>query len=135
RTIPAPRLEATKLSAVSLRLYQRANDRAQGSSSRPLRADERLDLGVGLGLPTAAVEHAIMSDFELEVVQLFRRRDAGAEIVRGDGLADRANVVILALDGHQRGLLDRLRLDRVAMHPEMPEWQVMVVKDALDGLQ
>ena len=44
----------------------------------PLGADERLDLGVGFGLPAAAVEDAVMADFELEVLQLFRWRDAGA---------------------------------------------------------
>src|SRR5713101_7014297 len=68
-----------------------------------LRPDERLDLGIGLGLPPAAVEHAIMADFELKVVRLFCLWDPGTEIVRGDGLPDRANIVLLAFDGHQCG--------------------------------
>ena len=68
-------------------------------------------------------------------MRLFCRRDAGAEFVRGDGLPDRANVVPLALDGHQRSLFDRLRLDRVAAHPKARVRQIVVVKDSLDGLQ
>src|SRR5437870_5455958 len=59
-----------------------------------LRPDERLDLGIGLGLPSAAVEDPIMADFELKVVHLFRRREAGAEIMRSDGLTDRAHIVV-----------------------------------------
>ncbi len=59
-----------------------------------------------------------MADFELEVVRLFCRRDAGAQIVRGDGLAGPADIVALALDRHQRGALDRRRLDQIAAHPK-----------------
>src|ERR1700736_2099570 len=63
--------------------------RRKKSCRLALRPDERLDLGVGLGLPPAAVEHPIMADFGLKVVRLFYRRDAGAQIVRGDRLPGR----------------------------------------------
>src|SRR5579883_898021 len=43
-----------------------------------LRPDERLDLGIGLGLSAAAVENAIMADFELEVVGLMAFSTAAA---------------------------------------------------------
>ena len=83
-----------------------------------LRPDERLDLGIGLRLPPAAMEDAIMADFELEVVGLFCRRDARAQIMRGNGLAGAADIVALALDRHQRGALDRRRDDQVAANPK-----------------
>src|SRR5215469_2787716 len=70
----------------------------QGRRRLARRSDERFDPGVGLGLPSAAVEDAIMADFELKVVGLFCRRDAGAQLVRGNSLADTANVVSFALD-------------------------------------
>jgi hypothetical protein len=45
-----------------------------------LRPNECSDLWVGLGLPSTAVEDAIMADLSWEVVRLFCLRDAGAEI-------------------------------------------------------
>src|SRR5215472_15992996 len=63
-----------------------------------LRPDEQLDLGVGLGLPPAAMKDPIMADFELEVVGLFCWRDAAAEIVCCDGLAGAAHIVALTFD-------------------------------------
>src|SRR6266436_10283089 len=79
-----------------------------------VRPDELADLGVGLGLPSAAMEHAKMTDLKLEEVALFRRNDAAAEPVRGNGLAGPADIVALALDRHQRGALDGRRFDRLA---------------------
>ena len=76
-----------------------------------------------------------MADFELEVVRLFRRRDAGAEIWAATGLARPADIVALALDGHQRGALDRRRLDQAAAHPKPAERQVVALEHALDRLQ
>ena len=83
-----------------------------------LRPDERLDLGIGLGLPSAAVEYPIMADFELKVMGLFCRSDPTTELVRGDGLPGRANIVPFALDRHQRGAFDGRRLDRDFPAPE-----------------
>src|SRR5579862_7894770 len=81
-------------------------------------ADEGADFGVGFGLPAAAVKDAVMADRRLQVVGVPGRREVAAKAVRRDGLADRADVVLLALDGHQRGLLDRAGIDRLAMHPQ-----------------
>src|SRR5262245_34591701 len=41
-------------------------------------ADEGADLGIGLGLPAAAVEDAVMADAGLQVMQLFRLRKIAA---------------------------------------------------------
>ena len=100
-----------------------------------LRPDERPDLGIGLGLPPAAMEYSIMADLELKVVGLFCRNDASAEQMRGDGLAGRANIVPFTLDGHQGGALDGRRLDQLSPHPEAAPRQVVVMKYALDGVQ
>ena len=37
--------------------------------------------------------------------------EAGAEIVRGDGLSDRADIVLLAFDREQRRFADGARID------------------------
>ena len=69
------------------------------------------------------------------MVSLFRRSDPTAELVRSDGLSGSANIVPLALDRHQRSALDGLRLDRISPHLEAAPRQIVVVKDALDGVQ
>jgi hypothetical protein len=76
-----------------------------------------------------------VADLGLQVLRLLCRRNAGAEVVRGDGLPDRTNVVFLALDGHQGGALDRSRLDQLAAHPEAPQRQIAIVEHARDCLQ
>src|SRR4029450_11925285 len=100
-----------------------------------VRLDEIPDLGVGLGLPSAAMEHAIVADLKLKVVDPFCRSDAGAELVRGDRLAGPADIVALALDRHQRGALDGRRFDRLSSHPETSARQIMAMKHPLDGVQ
>ena len=55
-----------------------------------------------------------MADAELEIVHLVLRRNIDAELVRGFGLADAGDVVMLALDGKQPGLADLARIDRTA---------------------
>src|SRR5436190_24183036 len=104
-------------------------------SALTLRPDERLDPGIGLGLPSATVEYPIMADLELKVVGLFCRNDASAELMRGDGLAGRADIIPFALDRHQRGVLDGRRLDQLPPHAEAAPRQVLVMKYALDGMQ
>jgi len=56
-----------------------------------------------------------MADARLHVVLLAVGPQAGAEIVRGHGLADGADVVALALDGEQRRAADRLGIDATAV--------------------
>jgi len=55
-----------------------------------------------------------MADTRLHVVTLAVRPDRRAELLRGERLPDRADVVLLALDGEQRSALDRARLNRLA---------------------
>ena len=69
-----------------------------------------------------------MADFGLQVVQSFSPAEIAAQAMRGDGLAGRADVVALAFDRHQRGLLDRAGLDRLATHPEAAVRQIMVAE-------
>ena len=53
-----------------------------------------------------------MADAGLQMVALQVGPQARAELVRGDGLADGADVVALALHRQQRGAADRARVDR-----------------------
>ncbi len=51
------------------------------------------------------------------------------------GLADRADIVVLAFDGEDRGTADRAGIDRHAMRHELAARQRLAMKDAIDGLQ
>ena len=53
---------------------------------------------------------------------------ARAEVVRGDRLADRADVVALALDREQHGAPDRGRIDLLAVQLELAERQAMLLE-------
>ena len=76
-----------------------------------------------------------MADFELEVVRLFRRRETGAETVRSGRLTDRADIIALALDRHQRGACDGSGLDRHAADPQPALRQVVLVEHAPDRVE
>ena len=69
---------------------------------------------VHLRLPTTAAEHAVVPDAGLEVMALLERAETPAQVVGGQGLPDRADVVALALDREQRGAPDGRRVDRAA---------------------
>ena len=71
-----------------------------------------------------------MADARLHVVQLHILPQARAKVLRGEGLAEAANIVPLAFDGEQRGAPDRPRIDRPAVHHELAEGQNMVLKDS-----
>src|SRR5690606_18960044 len=64
-----------------------------------------------------------------------RVRDAGAEVVRRPGLAQAGDVVQLALDGHQRGLLDRRRRYLLAAMEEAALGQRMLLEHVADGVE
>src|SRR5260221_7501716 len=83
-----------------------------------VRTDEGPDLRVDFLLPAASVEDAVMADTALEVMGLFRGPQVAAQTMRCDGLAGAADVVALALDGHQRRILDRAGIDRFAADSE-----------------
>src|SRR5579863_6551425 len=90
--------------------------------------------GVDLGTPAAAVEDAVMTDLGLKVMMPLADGHARTEIQNRGGLADRADIVVLALHREDRGTRDGARLDLAAPRLEVPERQGMLLKDALDGL-
>ena len=57
---------------------------------------------------------------QLHVVALHVGPDAAAQVVRGHGLADAADVVALAFHGGQRGAVDGGRIDAFATHEAFP---------------
>src|SRR5664279_2305261 len=65
---------------------------------------------IDLVLPGAAREHAVMADAGLHVVALAGGAQRRAQVVRGQRLPDRADVVLLAFHRKQHGALDRRRL-------------------------
>src|SRR5262245_9916299 len=92
---------------------------------------QRIDL-VG---PAVAAEHAVMPDPGLHVMALEIGAQSAAQVVRGRGLADRADVVALALDREQHGAPDRPRLDPLALPFELADRQRTFLKDQANGLQ
>src|ERR1044072_3389851 len=78
------------------------------------RQDHVLQQRIDLRFPLLAGEHPVVAGAGLHVVALTVRLDAGAQVLRGERLANRADVVLLAFHGEQRGALDRARLDGLA---------------------
>ena len=72
-----------------------------------------------------------MADAGLHVVALEIGPQLAAQIVRGHGLADGADVVALAFDGQQHGFADRARIDTLAVPFELAERQRMVLELSL----
>src|SRR5437762_2937410 len=89
-------------------------------------------LGSGVGLPSRPIGDAVMAGLGLQVMLFLGRREAGAEGERRRGLADGADVVVLAFDREQRGALDRRRLDRAVARHERAERQRMLLEHPLD---
>ena len=92
---------------------------------------ERIDLVV----PAVAAEHAVVADAGLHVVALEIGPQSGAQIVRGHGLADGADVVPLAFDREQHRAPDRARVDALALPLERAGRQAHVLKDLVHGLE
>src|SRR3954469_15491814 len=77
--------------------------------------DEIADVGIHDIAPAPSAEDAVVAralDLEMRVLRL---RNGGAEIVRGRRLAEARDVVELAFDRQQRGLLDVFRCDALAV--------------------
>src|SRR5262249_37266010 len=91
--------------------------------------------GIDLAGPAAAAEHAVVADTSLHVVFLAVGPEARAEVVRRHGLADRADIVALALDREQGGAADRLGVDPAVLPVELPLGQQMLLEHALHGLE
>ena len=81
------------------------------SAPAVMRKHEIGDTRRDIGAEARAVEHAVMADPRLQIMRLGVGRNVRAQNVRGLGLADRGNVVVLAFDREQRDALD-LRRDR-----------------------
>ena len=79
-------------------------------------------------------EHAVMADAGLHVVHLAIGAHAGAEVLRGQRLADRADVVLLALDRHQAHSLDRGGVHRPAAMHQLALRQQMLLEHVAHGL-
>ncbi len=61
--------------------------------------DHRADLGIDFSRPTGSAEYAVVAHAGLQVVAFLTDTQSGAQIERGHGLADGADVVAFALDG------------------------------------
>src|ERR1700730_3750963 len=79
--------------------------------------------GVDFVVPAAAAEDAVVANPSLHVVHLHILPQSRAKVLRGEGLAEAANIVPLAFDGQKRGALDGARIDQAAMHLERAEGQ------------
>ena len=76
-----------------------------------------------------------MPNAGLEPVHLAIGRDVGAKAVRGFGLADAGNIVVLALDGHQRDALDHRGVDTLAAMLHAAQRQGVADENGVHGLQ
>ena len=77
-------------------------------------------IGVDFAVPAPAAEDAIMANFRLHVVRLHILPQTRAKVLRGEGLAEAANIVPLAFDGQQRGALGRAGLTRRPCTSKLP---------------
>src|SRR5581483_5522084 len=77
-------------------------------------AQQRIDFVI----PLAPTEHAVVADAGLHMVDAAIGAHAGTELLCGERLADRADVILLALDGHQPDPPDRRRIHRTAAEGE-----------------
>src|ERR1700723_4644667 len=87
-------------------------------------AQQRIDFVV----PAPAAEYAVMTDAGLHVMHLAIGAHAGAKVLRCQGLADRTDIVLLALDRHQAHPLDRGRIHRTAAMHQLALWQKGLLK-------
>ena len=75
--------------------------------------------GIDFVVPAPAAEDAVVANPCLHVVHLHILPQSRAKVLRGEGLAEAANIVPLAFDGQQSGTPYRARIDQAAMHLEM----------------
>src|SRR5579859_3299863 len=99
------------------------------------RLDQRAHARVNLRGPAPAAEDAVMPDPSLQMVVLPQRMQSGAQLLCREGLADRADIVVLALDGKQRGAADRPRLNLAVARDENAARQLVLLKNTVDSLE
>src|ERR1700722_15555017 len=92
------------------------------------RQNDVLDDRIDLIFPALAAEYAVMADARLHVMAPHIGPQARAQLVRGLGLADRADVVTLAFDREQHGASDRFRLDLAAAPEDLALRQRVFLK-------
>src|SRR5215203_982847 len=97
--------------------------------------DEIGDAGRDLGLEAGAVEHAVVTDAELQVVGLLVRRQVRRELERSKRLADARDVVLLALDSHDGAAPDREEVHRLVPVHHLALRQLMFDENAFDRLE
>ena len=93
------------------------------------------DARANLGPKARAVEDAVMADLGLHIVDALVVGDVDAQMLRGLGLADAGNVVVLAFDGQQRGPPDLGQVDPLAAMHHLALRQRVLDEDLVDGLQ
>src|SRR5262249_35560448 len=98
-------------------------------------ADEVAQLRIDAVAPAAAVEHAVMADARLQMVALLGCGEARQQAMDRRGLADGADVVVLALDGEDRGAGDGAGIDPGATRDEFAACQRLAMEHAIDGLK
>jgi hypothetical protein len=77
--------------------------------------------GVDFVVPASAAEDAVVANPRLHVVHLHILPQFRAKVLRGEGLAEAANIVPLAFDGQQSGVLDeRADVDQLLNRTTMP---------------
>ena len=77
----------------------------------------------------------MLADFRLQVVLPPRLRDVDAKFLRRMGLPDAGNVVLLAFDGQQTAIADRLRVDGLAAVPHLTLGQRVTKENGFDRLR
>src|SRR5690606_13003484 len=112
-----------------------AGPRPPPCSAARVAGDELAHLRVHLLAPAATAENAVMPRALHREVAVARLGDAGAQVVRGAGLAQARDVVQLALDGHQRAAPDRRRPHRLAADGPLAQRQEEVLEHGADGVQ
>src|SRR6202043_2127855 len=130
------RSEATKQSIPpwdSGLLRSARNDGSRAVVGSRIDVHEIPQQGIDLVVPAPAAEHAVMPDAGLHVMYFAVSADTGAQVLRGQRLADRADVVLLALDRHQAHALDRGGLNRPAAIGQLAHGQEMFLKNVADG--
>ena len=87
--------------------------------------------GVDFVVPAPAAESAVVANPCLHIVHLHVLPQSRAKVLRGEGLAEAANIVPLAFDGQQSGTPYGARIDQAAMHLELAEGQSVVLENQL----
>src|SRR6267154_694932 len=76
-----------------------------------------------------------MAHTGLHMMTLHVWPQAAAQLLSGERLANRTDIVPLAFDRKQRGMSDRPRVDAPTVPLELAQWQRVLLKHRADGLK